>query len=112
MVSYSKPYVMQSERFIRPEEACRILQVTPGTLRSWSKDGKLEYAKTKGGHRRYNYSSVISLSEGEEKVPAERLRRKICYARVSSYTQKKDLETQIEFFKARYPTYESIKDLG
>lgn len=66
----------------------------------------LEYVRTKGGHRRYLLSDIFPVEEKQSK------RRKICYCRVSTRSQKKDLETQVEFFRDRYPNYEIIKDYG
>nr|WP_293031240.1 recombinase family protein [Moorena sp. SIO3I8] len=34
------------------------------------------------------------------------------YARVSSRSQKADLEQQVQFLKSRYPEAEIIKDIG
>ena len=102
------------EQYIRPEEASKILQVTPGTLRSWSLQGKLKFVITKGRHRRYLRSSVLGYKEqcdsGEK--PEEIKKEKICYARVSSYSQKKDLDTQLKFFQDKYPNHKCIRDLG
>ena len=110
---------MPDEKYIRPEAACRMLQVVPGTLRSWANQGKLEFVTTKGGHRRYSYNSVLSQASqvgqaerSEQEQNPDKIRRKICYARVSSYTQKKDLDTQLEFFQSKFPEHTCIKDLG
>jgi len=105
-------FSMEDEKcFIRPEEACKILQVTLGTLRSWAKRGKIEYTRTKGGHRRYKLSSILKI-EKQEIQTENNTRRKVCYARVSSYTQKKDLETQLHFFQDRYKDHEVFRDIG
>jgi len=37
---------------------------------------------------------------------------KICYVRVSSNSQKDDLERQIKYMKKRYPKHKIIKDIG
>ena len=106
---------MNVSRFARPEEACRILQVTPGTLRRWAQQGTIEYTTTKGGHRRYKIESVIGLRDGNSassSEPRREGRKRICYARVSTYSQKQDLETQCEFFRTNYPDHTCIKDLG
>ena len=39
-------------------------------------------------------------------------KRNICYCRVSTSSQKEDLERQIEYFRCKYPDYEIIKDIG
>jgi excisionase family DNA binding protein len=94
------------EVFLRPEEASRLLNVTKTTLIQWDKDGKIKTTRTKGGHRRYLKSSLPLISSDEKP------KRKICYCRVSTHGQKNDLETQVNFFKSRYPDHEIIKDLG
>ena len=105
----------EDEKFLRPEDVCRIFKTTPHTLRRWDREGALECVRTKGGHRRYKLTSVLSLQakkEGKEYQKPEHVRRKICYARVSTSSQKKDLETQLEFFRDRYPDYECVSDVG
>jgi predicted site-specific integrase-resolvase len=100
-----------SEKYIRPEDACRILKITNRTLYNWDVKGLLKNTKTKGGHRRYLLSDVIEKSGGKQESPPDE-RRKICYCRVSTRGQKEDLERQIQFFKERYPDYEIISDYG
>lgn len=100
-----------NEKYIRPEEACRRLRVCADTLRSWDREGKIECVKTKGGHRRYKLSSVIQL-QGEEVVDKRVERRKVCYARVSTAGQKKDLERQLESLRTQFPNHESLSDIG
>lgn len=83
-------------------QASKALGVTIQTLRRWADAGKIDYTRTKGGHRRYDLSPPKTISDG----------RKIIYARVSSKKQSADLERQVEFLKARYPDYEVIKEIG
>jgi predicted site-specific integrase-resolvase len=40
------------------------------------------------------------------------IRKKICYCRVSTASQKEDLARQIQFFKLNYPDYTIISDNG
>jgi len=95
-----------SETYIRPQQACRLIKVCDRTLVKWYEQGKLKGIKTKGGQRRYLLSDVLS------KAGKELPKRKICYCRVSTASQKEDLERQIEFFRTQYPDYEIIKDIG
>jgi len=90
-----------NEPLYTPREAARILQVTTRTLYNWDKEGRIRCIKTNAGHRRYILPHV-SNKRG----------RKICYCRVSTRGQKKDLERQIEFFKNEYPNHEIISDYG
>jgi len=90
-----------SERLVTPAEASRIFRVTRTTLRQWALEGKIKYITTKGGHRRFYINT-------EEKIA----KHAFIYARVSSSSQKKDLERQVEALRAEYPRHELIKDVG
>ena len=94
------------EVYLNPRQVCELLQVTNRTLFNWDKEGKIECIRTQGGHRRYPKSKLPMP------IQPKRKGKKICYCRVSSYGQKKDLETQVEFFRNRYPNHEIIKDIG
>lgn len=87
-------------KYLTPKEACKHYKVSIGTLRIWDSEKKIESVRTKGGHRRY------IVEEDETKG------RRICYCRVSTKEQKKDLERQVEFFRINYPDHEIIKDIG
>ena len=62
------------EQYIRPEEASKILQVAPGTLRSWSLQGKLKFVITKGRHE--GISEVV-CSDTKSNVTQEKIRKKL-----------------------------------
>ena len=97
------------EKYLRPEQVCKMLKVSNRTLQNWDQAGQIKCIRTKGGHRRYPESDVVS------KMPIETrpdIRRKICYCRVSTPSQKEDLDRQVEFFRNRYPNHEIIKDIG
>ena len=94
---------------ITPREACEYLKVSKQTLVNWEKEGKIKAHRTKGGHRRYLFSSIIKENPS---IKQQDTRRKICYCRVSTPSQKEDLERQVIFFKNRFPDYEIIKDFG
>lgn len=78
----------------------------PKTLAAWADEGKIEFIRTPGGHRRYLLSSL----EGEALRIAER--SIIIYGRVSTHGQKEDLGVQVEFLLAKYPKAEVIKEIG
>jgi excisionase family DNA binding protein len=106
---------MNDEKLLRPEEASKILNVTVQTLINWTNEGKLQCARTKGNHRRFQLSNILSLCKPEQarKITNKpKPKRKICYCRVSTHSQKDDLERQIKFFRNEFPTYEIIKDIG
>jgi excisionase family DNA binding protein len=50
-------------------DASRLLGVTPGTLRRWSDDGRVDAFTTPGGHRRYRRATLERL------LPSERIVR-------------------------------------
>ena len=54
-------------------------------------------------------SSLCQLKKDNNK---KNNKRNICYCRVSTSSQKEDLERQIEYFRCKYPDYEIIKDIG
>lgn len=96
------------EKYLRPEEVSKILKVTTKTLENWSNQGILKCVRTKGNHRRYLMSDVVSITPGKKQIT----KRNICYCRVSTSSQKEDLERQVEYFRCNYPNHEIIKDIG
>jgi excisionase family DNA binding protein len=104
---------MNDEKLLRPEEASKILNVTVQTLINWTNEGKLQCTRTKGNHRRFQLSTILAQCKPEEaRKITNKPKRKICYCRVSTHSQKDDLERQIKFFRNEYPEYEIIKDIG
>jgi predicted site-specific integrase-resolvase len=97
------------EDLLRPEEVVRILKVTNQTLINWDKQGLISSIRTKGNHRRYKRSDINRLANKQNQSID---RRKICYCRVSSPSQKEDLERQVEFFRRTYPHHDIITDIG
>jgi excisionase family DNA binding protein len=99
---------MSQDKYLRPEEASKLLKVTNQTLVNWDNKGKIKCTRTKGNHRRYLLSDIVKLNSSEQK----NTKRKICYCRVSTHSQKEDLERQVEFFRHNYPNHEIIQDFG
>ncbi len=52
-----------AERYLRSAEVAELLQVSAKTVARWAKDGRLPYARTLGGHRRYPEASIRALVE-------------------------------------------------
>ena len=98
----------EDNELLRPEQVCHLLKICTRTLFEWEKKGKIQCARTKGGHRRVLYSSIKPFLSNSKEIP----RRKICYGRVSTSGQKEDLERQVAFFRDRYPNHEIITDIG
>jgi predicted site-specific integrase-resolvase len=92
-------------------KVCKIVGVTPQTLRNWDKNGKLKPIKRmKNGYRYYDMQDIISLKgETQDRIV-------IGYCRVSSVKQKDDLERQIENVKtymlAKGYQFQVIQDIG
>lgn len=91
------------EKYYKRKEAIEKLGVHYQTLRNWRINGKIKYKKV-GSHYFYNLSTLIE----EEKKEGH----KICYCRVSTHSQKKELENQINYMKNKYPDYEILTDIG
>jgi len=94
--------------YVPPRIAATRLGVSTRTLERWLESGKIEGIFTQGGQRRYNLDSVIPVLTGN---PTD-TRSIILYARVSSRSQKSDLEQQVQFLKSHYPEAEIITDIG
>ena len=92
-----------------------LLGVSISTLRRWEKEGSfLANHRTRGGHRRYSKSQIKEyFGEPSEKAHSPKA---VCYARVSSHDQKRDLEAQKakleDFAKKHFSDFELISDLG
>ena len=103
------------QKFVKTKEATKILGIHYQTLHKFCKSGKIEYIKQKNGYRLYNITKYIKDNIGKEylnKIIINKIKRKICYCRVSSLGQKSDLENQIKYMKELYPTHELITDIG
>jgi putative resolvase len=93
------------ERLYTLKEACLLLGLHQRTIQKWDKQGKVRVVRTLGGRRRISESEIRRL-QGEKG-----LRSVIGYARVSSATQKDDLEGQVEYLRQR-GVREVITDIG
>ena len=91
--------------WVKPKEAARIIGVSIQTLRLWDKAGAIRTRRTAGNTRLYD------ISEYSEPQPVNSIST-ICYCRVSSPKQKKDLLRQIEYVTSKYQHGEVIKDVG
>ena len=93
------------ERLYTLKEACLLLGLHPRTIQKWDKQGKIRIVRTPGGRRRIPESEIRRL-QGEKGI-----RSIIGYARVSSNTQKDDLERQVKYLQ-EYGVHEVITDIG
>jgi len=93
------------ERLYTLKEACLLLGLHPRTIQKWDKQGKIKIIRTLGGRRRVPESEIRRL-QGEKGI-----RSIVGYARVSSVTQKNDLERQVEYLRQN-GIHEIITDVG
>ena len=56
----------------------------------------------------YNVSKYLE----KQLPPINKIKKNICYCRVSTRNQKDDLERQLKYMKEKYPTYEIMTDIG
>lgn len=95
-------------------KAANILGVSIPTLRNWDKTGKLTPSfVTSGGTRMYDLAT-LNLIKGKKSIVPDRYT--LAYARVSTQSQKKELETQKELLtlycsKQGY-RYKLLSDIG
>ena len=74
------------EKLYTLKQASEILGVHPKTIQKWDREGKIRVVRTPGGRRRIPESEIKRLLGIQEEGLI------IGYARVSSHTQKDDLE--------------------
>ncbi len=93
-------------KYVRPKEAASILGVAVSSLRRWEEEGKIKAIKTPSGHRRY------SIQEIEQAAGLPKTTTTVCYGRVSSHSQRDDLERQIELLRSKFPEAEIVSEIG
>jgi predicted site-specific integrase-resolvase len=98
---------MSNKKFITSKKATEILGIHINTLRNWEANNQIESIRTPGNTRLYNIDSFLL-----ERSTELSSKRNICYSRVSSRPQLKELENQVEFLKSKYPSHDVIKDIG
>ena len=104
------------EQYVGGKEASKILGVHQRTLYIWEDSGKIDTIRTPGGKRLYNVKKFLELNKKDSKLDVDldsiEGKLKICYVRVSSVSQKDDLERQKNMMVSKYPSYIIIEDIG
>jgi putative resolvase len=100
-----------SERLYTIKEARKLLGVTTWTIQQWDRQGKIKCVRTVGGRRRIPESEIKRILGLREE------RMVVGYVRVSSTTQRDDLERQKqlirEFAKEKgYGEIQVLADVG
>ena len=78
---------------MKANEVLKLLRISRPTLANWVRDGKIKYTKLPSGRNDYTAESVYTILNNNVK------RKTVIYARVSTPSQKKNLETQIDTLK-------------
>ena len=91
-------------RYVSASKASDLLDYTPEHLRRLANEGKIDYIRTGGGHRRYDVDGYINAKTGSIIT--------VCYCRVSGTKQRGDLERQVNYMRSIYPEAEVIRDIG
>jgi len=95
--------------YVTPREAANLLGVSTRTLARWSEDGKISTFKTEAGQRRYDIAGYLK----QKSTSTEPARSStILYARVSTSSQRDDLQRQTEALTTSYPGCEVITEIG
>lgn len=92
--------------YVTPKQASIALGVHVSSLRRWETEGKLKAIRTPGGQRRYLLEEVEKAANIAPTVVT------VCYARVSTHSQRDDLERQLEFLRSRFPDAEFLSEVG
>jgi len=109
------------EKYVGGQEASRILGVHQRTLYQWDKKGWIQTIRTPGGKRLYGVEAFLkSKDQGIKELSNEELellakedgKLNVSYARVSSASQKDDLERQKKMIGDLYPQHKLIVDIG
>jgi predicted site-specific integrase-resolvase len=103
--------------YYTPKEASKKLGVHWQTLKNWEKSGKIKCIRSPGGKRYYDINSfILEIDKTEENTESLNIKvipkKKICYCRVSSHSQKIELKNQINYMKKKYPNHEILYDIG
>ena len=107
---------MQENEFLTITEAAKYLNVGKSTLNTWEKNGLIQPMHTVGGHRRYRREDLLSVLRGYGNVPHPAKRVTVGYCRVSSSSQKEDLERQVSvvqnYCEKNGYSFKIIEDIG
>ncbi|MUH00918.1 IS607 family transposase [Scytonema sp. UIC 10036] len=100
---------MEKDEWLNSSQAANLIGCHAQSIRRWEKEGKIKAYRTPGGQRRFKRSEVEQLTGIA--IGIVQLRT-VCYGRVSTSSQRDDLDRQIEFLSARYPEAEIISEIG
>lgn len=92
---------MSNNKPLRVSEAAKILQLSPGTVRNWCNEGKLEYELSISGQRVFNREYIHNLARKSQGLEPVTTKSTIFYTR-SSDGNDVSLQTQLEKLEKHY----------
>ena len=102
---------MFNESYVAAKQITDKYDITSGTIRRWSEEGKIRCIKPNGVKRLYKVEDIARMFGSKDDKPIK-LQKSVCYARVSSNHQKEDLERQMELLKTKFPDRQIYKDIA
>lgn len=103
---------MTEMEYYKLQEAVKLTGLCAMTIQRYAKSGKIDSIVFPSGRKHYDISTLIPESVNKKLIENKIIKRNVCYCRVSTYGQKKNLENQIKYMKEKYPDYEIISDVG
>jgi putative resolvase len=104
------------ENYVKGEKASKILGCHRHTLYKWETDGKIDTIRTPGNIRMYNVNKYLKENRQQELIETDKSDlskpQRIIYVRVSSHSQKDDLERQKKYMINKFPNHLLIEDIG
>ncbi len=98
-------------KYISGKKVKATIGISDQTLRRLADKNKINFVKSVTGKRFYDIDSIISV-HNRQNNKEDKIRKKICYCRVSSKKQSYDLQRQITSMQTKYPDYQVYTDIG
>ena len=89
--------------YLPSRKAVAIIGIHPQTLRRYARQGKIPFYLNSSGQRLYDADSCLRGQSDPETI---------CYCRVSSAKQRRDLERQIAHMRELYPDAQIVTDVA
>jgi predicted site-specific integrase-resolvase len=114
--------IMDTKKYLGGKQTAELLGVHQRTLYLWEKRGIIQTIRNgKAGKRFYNVEKYLKNKESEydkkiiknlDELDVKKERLNLSYVRVSSLSQKDDLERQKKMVLEKYPNHLMIEDIG
>ena len=105
--------VLPKTKFVNATAVAKLLGVSIQTVRNWATAGKISYHRLPdSGARRYSVQDAINILNSAKQAGGDVDDKKVFYCRVSTPTQKKFLDNQIQSARKSHPDYEIVSDVG